>query len=345
MNKKASDPIAPWFIALEALDEFIGMRFGRIAPGQSDPEWVFIRHADFDGIGAFSEIFRKRGATFDGLPQARHPAKPSLFSLFRLLKMYLQPKRRLKWKNLGPSMKVSGMPQPPLAVAWHAFNEVETVQIRCACNAARVTVNSFLLKNLTKAIRPYLEDQAAVVPWMIPVNLRGRVACERDTANHTSYAGVRVQPSDSVHDIHQNIYAAMEREEHCANWFAYELGRFTTHGMRKFLIAKELATTQWNLGAFSNLGVWDSEKKITQPECLGNWLVCPPVLRFQQVGAGCVTFQNQLGLTIQAHPELTTDLTVCKSWMINWVKEIEQDLAGGLNGSSLAFEKEAGIKT
>ena len=315
MNKKASDPIAPWFIALEALGEFIGMRFGRIAPGKSEPEWIFIRHTDFDGIGAFWEIFRKRGALFDGLPQARHPAVPSLFSFFRLLKMHLQPRRRLKWKSLGQSAKLSDIPGPPPAVAWHAFDEAATSRMRLVCNTAGVTVNSFLLKNLTKAIRPYLEDPSSTVPWMVPVNLRGRVACDRDTANQTSYVSVRVGPAESVQDIHQNIHAAMEREEHCANWSGYRLGRFTTPGMRKFLISKELATSQWNLGAFSNLGVWDPEKKITQPECLGDWLVCPPVLRFQLMGAGCLAFQGKLSLTIQAHPELTTDSAIPKAWM------------------------------
>jgi hypothetical protein len=88
--------------------------------------------------------------------------------------------------------------------------------------------------------------------------------------------------------------------------------------------------SQWNLGSFSNLGNWDSEKEITQAGCQGKWLFCPPVLRCQLIGAGCVTFQNQLSLMIQAHSELTTDSNLCKGWMQNWVKEIELDLASGL---------------
>lgn len=321
--------MAPWFIAVEALNEFIGMRFARIAPGKSEPEWIFVRHADYDGIGAIKMMFGERGGTVE-LPQAKHPAQPSWRSFFRLLKMHLQPRSRLTWKNLGPSAKLTDSSQPPPAVAWHAFDEATTTRMRDVCRKADVTMNSFLLINLTKTIRPYLEDLSPTVPWMIPVNLRGRVACERDTANHTSYLSVKVRPSDSVQDIHQNINAAMEREEHCANWFAYGLEKFTTHGLRKFLIAKELATSQWNIGAFSNLGVWDPEKKITQPECLGDWLVCPPVLRFQLIGAGCLSFQGKLTLTIQAHPELTTDPAIPKAWMRHWVEHIKQELSGGL---------------
>jgi hypothetical protein len=328
MSKAGYDPIKPWFLALESMGEFIGMRFARIPPGKTEPDWIYVRHCDYDGIGAIKKMFTERGATVDELPRARHPASPSFLSFFKLLKLQMQPRRRLHWKNLGQSKKLSGPPQPAPAAAWHVFNEVETLRMRRFCNAAGVTVNSFLLEHLTATIRPYLQEGGSgAVPWMIPVNMRGRVVSSGELANQTSYLSVTVRPSDSIRDIHQNTQAAMDREEHCTNWFAYGLGRFIPRGLMKFLIAKELATSQWNLGAFSNLGAWDSEKKITSPDCLGDWLVSPPVLRFQLFGAGCITFQNRLGVLIQAHPELTTDVAVCRKWIKEWVAAIETDLA------------------
>jgi hypothetical protein len=101
--------------------------------------------------------------------------------------------------------------------------------------------------------------------------------------------------------------------------------------MRKYLITSELATPQWNLGAFSNMGDWDPNKEIKQPGCLGEWLVCPPVLRFQQVGVGCLTFQNRLSLTIQTHRDLTTNPKIPQAWLRDWIKEIEIDVASILN--------------
>ena len=92
------------------------------------------------------------------------------------------------------------------------------------------------------------------------------------------------------------------------------------------MIVSERATSQWNIGGFSNLGDWDPEKKIREPECQGVWLFAPPVLRFQQVGAGCVTFQNRLSLTLQVHPDLATSPSVPQAWISGWVKEIEMDL-------------------
>jgi hypothetical protein len=326
MTAQTYDPIKPWFDALEEMGEYIGIRFGRVAPGKTEPEWFFIKHTECDGIGGFADILRKRGAEYGRLPQVKHPAPPSRLALARILPKLLLPKYYVKWGDLPRGTKLENINQPPPAVAWHVFSEVETTQVRRVCRKMGVTVNSFLLKHLSKSVRPFLEDESSMIPWMVPVNLRGKVVRARDTANFSTYVGVRVQSYESVYDIHRNIYAALGRGEQWANWYGYESGRFTTMGMRKFLINHDMAMSQWNLGSFSNLGVWDEEKKIKLADCQGGWLFAPPVLRCQMIGAGCVTFQNRLSLTIQAHPDLTTDSSGLREWLKNWIKEIEIDV-------------------
>jgi len=335
MSQQDVDTINLWFFAAEELGEYIGIRFGHLPPGATEPEWTFLRHTEFDGIGGLAHILRQKGATLGRLPQIRYPAAPSVLSLLKLTPKLLVPRQRVRWLPLGAA-KTSG-PQPPVAVAWHVFDELATLQMRRVCRMAGVTVNSFLLKHLTKGLRPYLEDQSSSVPWMIPVNLRGKLTRDRDTANFSSYIGVKVRSYETPHDVHRNIYAALGRREHWANWYACYTSRLMTQGMRKFLIAREWATSQWNLGSFSNLGDWDAEKEITQSECLGDWLFAPPVLRCQLIGAGCVTFQNRLTLVIQAHPDLTTNPAIAKAWVQNWVKEIEMDLASGLADPTTFF--------
>lgn len=320
------DAIKPWFHAAEELGEYIGIRFGHLAPGAVEPEWIFLRHVDTDGIGGFADILRKRGATLDRLPQMKYPSDAPPFAALNLLPKFLTPRGRVKWRSLPGGTAKSTAKEPPQAVAWHVFDEATTLGIRRLCRQASVTVNSLLVKHLTKAIRPFLEDESSTIPWMIPVNMRGKVSLARDADNHSSYVGIKVRSYETVRDIHRNIYTALGKGEHWSNWQVYKLSKITTNGIRKFLIAKELAMSQWNIGGFSNLGDWDAEGKITQPDCQGNWLFCPPVLRCQLLGAGCVTFQNRLTLMIQAHPELTTNSEVASAWMQNWVREIEIDL-------------------
>ena len=328
MTRQGTDPIAAWFVAAQELGEFIGIRFGRVPPGAGEPEWIFLPHTEVDGIGGLAEIFRRRGVKVDRLPGIKYPLAPSWVSLLRAMPKYLRPRRRVKWGPLEKGALNGDCSHPPTAVAWHVFDEEVTTKIRQVCRKSEFTMNSFLLKHLTQAIRPSLEDQSSAVPWMIPVNIRGKVDRGRDTDVHTSYVGVKVRSYERVHDVHRNVYAALRSGEHWANWQMYLLGRFITSGMRRYLVATGLGTSQWNLGGFSNLGDWDPDRTITQPDCLGGWLFCPPVLRIMSVGAGCATFQNRLSLTIQAHPSLTTDPAVPKVWVQNWVKEIEMDLAG-----------------
>lgn len=328
--KTNSDAISKWFATAEELGEFVGIRFGRIAPGASEPEWIFLSHSEVDGIGGFAQILRGRGAELERLQPIQHFSKPSAVGLLRALPKYLSLRRRIKWGPLEGAPRPSTKTEPPPAVAWHVFDEFETTQIRRVCRKANYTVNSFLLKHLTKAVRPFLEDHSSILPWMVPVNLRGRVTRETDVSNHSSYVSVKVCSYESVHDVHRKIYAALASGEHWANWDAYKTGNVIPMSLRKLMVRADRATAQWNLGGFSNLGVWDSEKKITQAGCLGGWLFAPPVLRCSMLGAGCVTFQNRLGLVVQAHPELTTSAAAPRAWMVNWVKEILTDLDSAL---------------
>ncbi len=52
---------------------------------------------------------------------------------------------------------------------------------------------------------------------MIPVNLRGKVVRSRDTANFSSYVGVKVRSYETVPEVHRSIYAALASGEHWAN--------------------------------------------------------------------------------------------------------------------------------
>jgi hypothetical protein len=321
-QRPASDPIRPWFEALESMGEFIGIRFGHLKPGSGEVEWHFLRHTDYDGIGAFAKLLRDRGAVLPNLPQITHPAALSWTSFLRSVPQLLGPRRRLEWKPLptGPAA-APGSPSP--AVAWHVFDEEQTSKIRRTARGSQVTVNSLLLKYLDRAVRPALQDPSVGIPWMVPVNMRGKADQPVDTANHSSYVAIRVFASEGVREVQEHIYESLAKGRHCANWKAFDATRFTSPAMKCRLIRADRATSQWNLGSFSNLGVWDADKRIDAPGCQGIWLFAPPVLEIQRIGAGCVTFQGRLSLTLHLHPELSTAPEVPAEWMRRWVREIE----------------------
>lgn len=321
-----SDPVRPWFKTLESMGEFSGIRYGRVHPTTGEVEWMYLSHAEFDGIGAFAHLLRERGATLGSLPQITHPKRLSWWPFLRLLPKMMAPRKILQWRTmkLGEMQGPPGKPAP--SIAFHVFDEVKTAKIRRMSRQTVVTVNSLLMKYLDRAIRPSLADPSCAIPWMVPVNLRGRVTQPRDTGNHSSYVGIKIFASETAVDVHRQIYAALNRGEHLATWLGFTASRGASEKLRKKLILTNRASTQWSVGGFSNLGVWDPDRHITAPDCRGDWLFAPPVLRFQVIGAGCVTFQGRLTLTLQIHPELTTSPEVASEWMRDWVREIELGL-------------------
>lgn len=326
-ERSRRDPIRPWFEASEKLNDFIGIRFGRIAPGASEPEWLYRSHADFDGIGGLSDILRGRGVPLGPLPTIPHPVDPSWWSFIRSMPEYLQPRERVAWKLPFAKTRQAAIDSPPEAVAWRVFDEDRSAKLRSLCHKSGFTVNSFLLKHLSAAVFPSLMDDTPVIPWMIPVNLRGKVRRDRDTENHSSYVRVRVGREDPVGAVHGKVYGALAEGCHWANWLAYSSGRVLSKGMRRAMIRAERATSQWIIGAFSNIGVWDAEGRFEGRDIDGSWLFMPPAMRFFKIGAGCVTFRGRLSLAIQIHPELSADPSDARAWMEAWVSSIEKDLA------------------
>jgi hypothetical protein len=323
-----SDAISKWFVTGEMLGEFIGIRFGHIRLGTDTPDWRYYSHAEFDGIGAFAEILRRSGVELRILPQIKfYPAYRAIMSALKHWPRYLAPRHPVPFSSVAQTSARANCSQPPLAVAWHVFDEGISYRIRQDSRKAGITVNTFLLASLTKAIRPALQDPRAAVPWMIPVNMRGAVNRARDTDNHTSYLGIRVHPDESLLALHHKILKALSQNEHWGNWYAFKLANCMTQAMRTALVAKGMCMSQWSLGAFSNLGEWDPDKTVTNPQAAGDWLFCPPALRIQKLAAGCVTFQGRLSLTMQAHADLTSDSQVVRNWMSRWVAETESSLA------------------
>lgn len=313
-----------WFRASEAMGDFMGIRYGRLTGGVGDAaknvEWHFVSHCECDGIGGFARLLRERGAVIPELPVTTSPCRRVMGPLWRLVRgsgVKGGCARRADWR---PSAAEGARSGPSAAVAWHVFTEAETAAIRARCREPGVTVNSFLLKHLDEAVRPEVRRPDLRVTWMVPVNLRGDVRHADDTANHVSCVEVKIAPDDRAMEIQQQIRRSLERGEHRANQILLGIGRFLGHAAKVKFLTMDRARPAGTIGAFSNLGVWDAEKKIATEDV---WVFCPPVVKGQLLGAGCVTFQNRLGLAIQGHGSLSGTPGIAGLWMGRWRTLVE----------------------
>lgn len=299
------------------MGDYMGIRYGRVPHGSDLAEWSFVSHCDCDGIGGFARLLRERGAVLPQLPEMKQHAGGVILPLWRLWRGNSEKQgcaERRDWSSsTPPSVGASD------AVAWHLFTEEETNKIRVMCREKQVTVNSHLLKQLDQAIRLEIRRPALKIPWMVPVNLRGKINYADDTENHVSCVEVCIAADDTAETIHARIQRRLKDGEHRANHFLFMLGRFLSEGTKMKILAADRTKPAGNIGAFSNLGVWDSEKRI---ETNDSWLFCPPVVSGQLLGAGCVTFQNRLGLSIQGHAGPSCSREIATGWMKRWVERI-----------------------
>ena len=301
---------AQWFRASEATGDFMGIRYGHMPFASEEVEWSFVCHCECDGIGGFARVLREHGAELKTLPRTRNSCLSTLGPLWKFWRKKELDQECADRRDWVHEDHDGSSPCP--RVAWHLFTEEETKAIQQKCGEEEVSVNSFLLKHIDQAVRPNIKKPQAAILWMIPVNLRGNINYDDDCANHVSYVEPWIAADDSAKDIHQQIRQRLQRGEHRAAYLLLGLGRFLSHKTKIKYIKEGRSKPAGNIGAFSNLGVWDPEKTIDTPN---SWFFCPPVVNGQLLGAGCVTFQGRLSLTIQAHPGLKSQPDLATTWM------------------------------
>ena len=269
----------------------MGIRYGRVPEGSGEVEWHFVSHIECDGIGGFARLLRERGVDTGKLPETKHRCRLVLVPLWNLWcdgRKESECAMRSDWLETGRETGGSG------AVAWHLFTAVETREMVTRCREQGLTVNSFLLKHLDQAVRPAIRKPEARIRWLVPVNLRGDIRDDDDTANHVSGVEVQIATDDSAEAIQAQILRRLKRGEHRANHLLVMAGGILSHAAKVSYLRKDRSKPAGSIGTFSNLGVWD-----VNSEPGDGWLFCPPVVTGQLLGAGCLTFQGRLGLAIQ----------------------------------------------
>ncbi len=298
--------IAAWFRASEAIGDLTEIRYGRITNGQA--EWFEVSHSECDGIGGFTRLLREQGVKNLTVPQTKHSCRGIFLPLWRLWR----DKRK---KEICAKRSDWNQPVQTSNIAWHLFTKIETQAILDHCREFGFTVNSFLLYTLNQAVRPEVRGSKKKIIWMIPVNLRGDIRYPDDTENHVSCVDVKIAPNDTPTVIHRQILHRLQRGEHRANHLLLNIGRILSHQAKVKLLTEDRTKTSGNIGAFSNLGVWNLDA-ITSEE---GWVFTPPVVSGQLLGAGCVTFQGRLGLAIQGNSKKE----IIEQRVQRWVKNIQ----------------------
>lgn len=309
-----TDWVAEMFRALQDCGEDISIVFGekQAGSGQAEPRWVALPHDRYDGISGLAALLRNRGAGVEKLPQLRDDR----FTFLRGLRGFMaaipaMKLRRQQWKS--PFYWTREVEFRPFGqrVAWHLFTAEQTARIVDSARAAGVTVNTWLLFHLDAAVAAELTGEAASRRWMVPVNLRGAVIRHAVSPPHMSFLGVDVEPGGSLRQLHAGVDRLRQRGFHWGMWIMLHMGKLLgAEGMRRDIRKRE-RQQHGTTGMFSNLGAWHVPGA-------SHWIFCPAVTRVYPVGAGCITLNGRMALSLQLHDALGRTLHTSKALLQAW---------------------------
>jgi hypothetical protein len=262
-------------------------------------------------MSALAVLLRKQGARVEPLPVL----SGDRFTLLRAWRGLWAARHTLRirqrqWRQFDGARDADFLP-PYERMAWEVFSEAETQGIVRAAKAAGVTVNTYLLFHVDAAISTALTRPYSDRLWMVPVNLRGAVKRARDIAPHMAFFGVNLASGASLTGLQTQIARLKEQDYHWGAWTLLHAGALVgAKGMRRDIRQREKRNHGWT-GIFSNLGVWSVPGG-------GQWIFGPAISRVHPVGAGCITMNGRMALTLQLHAAFGASLQAAHALLQDW---------------------------
>lgn len=306
--------VAEMFSALRDCGENVsivfGFRLGRDAA--AEVQWFELPHDRFDGVSGFATLLRAAGLGVVRVPERGVGPLSWRRSLRGVLTVLpTMGVRRQQWSQPFDWTNRAAPRTPGERVAWRSFGADETVAIVLAAKNAGVSVNTYLLRRLDAAVAGRLVPRTADRRWMIPVNLRSGQDWQADPRPRMAFWGVDLPHDPSDVELQRQMDALNARAYHWGTWTLLQIGALLgREGLRRDIRRRD-KLGHGATGMFSNLGRWEAPNA-------GVWLFCPAVTRVYPIGAGCLTVNGRMALTLQLHDALGRDLAAAAALLDEW---------------------------
>ena len=145
------------------------------------------------------------------------------------------------------------------------FDAAATRRMETKARALGVSLNGLLMHTLAVATEPELEAGPRI--WMMPVNLRGPVQLDRDTANQSGYLQLEISA-----DAYGGVACRSRSSLRSAAAITGRAGRFSTSASSsgcpasRHVFKLQMARFQNRpfVGSFSNLGAWKGRRPVVR---------------------------------------------------------------------------------
>lgn len=302
-----------WFDCLERMGESFQFRLGRYRPGMNQPEWFELPHQDFDGLGGLAHVLRTTQKTSLPLPALATVQLPSTIRRWMAAARLLcrRPAQPRRW--LRPSEGSARWAEA--ARAWTLFSAEETIALRTNARNHGVSLNAWLLWGLAGTCLPHLAPGRQGAAWIVPINMRGAVAAERDTDNLASILDIAFPLPAAPSDVDAALRTEQRKLAHFGAWQLLQLVGRLHPRLQEAVVRHESRVPKH--GSFSNLGRLASAdaSKADAPEW---WMAFNPVIESRPIGMACLTWHDRMAVTLQIHPVLGCSEPEAEHWLTAW---------------------------
>jgi len=302
-----------WFDALERMGESFLFRLGRYRRGMSKPDWFFLPHQDFDGLGGFAHILSTTERTELTIPDLAPADRPSTLAQW-MAALRLLCRRLARPRPWRPTAAGPNTPTEP-AFAWMLFSAADTLALRGAARSRGVSLNAWLLWALAESCLGRLAPGSEGAAWIVPINMRGAIFGEHDTANLASILDVAFPLPASPSAVDAALRKERSKHAHFGAWQLLQMVGHLPPRVRQAIVRHEASVAKH--GSFSNLGQLEPIHRtdLNVPEW---WMVFNPVIRSRPVGMACLTWQGRMAVTLQLHPVLDCSEQEARDWLSTW---------------------------
>lgn len=310
------DWIGHWFTLVEKTGEHSNIVFGN-AKDCEEPRLFVLPHAKYDGASGFIHLLRQTGQLHeDVLPKLPKRERPSLLIQIReALKIVVScPLKPRKWIMKNDAWKRGISSNESTAYGWTTLNKEESAQAVANSKASGVSLNSWLLTCLAQSVEPNLEPGKRPSIWMVPVSIHENISVDLKPQNQSSYFDVDIRHPVEAAQVENEVRRKVSNHAHWGAWLLLSLGKYLGEWVMRLMVATNPKNVP-KTGIFTNVGNWSGP---SQKDGDGIWFVVPPVVDFQPFGAGALTWNSQIGLTVRLHPCLTADAAVANKILADW---------------------------
>jgi len=273
-------------------------------------------HADHDGYSASTVLLADLAVR---APAWRVGTRPSRRARLRAVRAATResnpdPLRR----RLAPTGWQLGDRSGERLAATAVLDAERSQAVRGAAALAGVSMTTWLLWAADRAIAPRIADVTAGTRWCVPVHMRGNGGIDPGPGNRTSAVTIGIGVADRPGDVSAKLKDVLFADRHWGKWDqAQLLLRLGSRAARR--------RVQWyydtfdanRIGSYTYIGEWAG----STPPDVGIAPVGVPT-KADPVAVTAGSWNGLLGVSVAAHPSLTTDADHPKQWLRAWIDHL-----------------------